>query len=235
MERTLAIILPDAVGVPHTQRTQVPSEEDDAPEGTMVEVEEVLNPDKGEYIKDLIRLRFTITDERRVRLSKAQARSFLGAGASEEETDFLSSGPVVVLALEGGDYEGMDAQEHFASSFSGRLRRSCDPKWTEPTRNACYGSASKYQAMADLEFFFSEAPDAVGADERMRLGQQRTLAMIKPDAVRAGKTEAIVAQIAAAGFFVLARQEQTLSKEQAEAFYAEHAERVSGTGARCGV
>ena len=226
MECTLAIILPDAVGVPHTHRTQVPSEEDDAPEGTMVEVEEVLNPDKAENVKDRVREDgFTIADERRVRLSKAQARSFLGAGASEEETDFLSSGPVVVMAL-----EKADAVESFASTFAGRLRRRCDPKWTSPSCNACYGSASKYQAMADLEFFFSEAPDAVGADERMRLGQQRTLAMIKPDAVRAGKTEAIVAQIAAAGFFVLARQEQTLSKEQAEAFYAEHAERVSGDG-----
>ena len=104
MERTLAIILPDAVGVPHTHRTQVPSEEDDAPEGTMVEVEEVLNPDKAENVKDRVREDgFTIADERRVRLSKAQARSFLGAGASEEETDFLSSGPVVVMALEKAD------------------------------------------------------------------------------------------------------------------------------------
>ena len=51
---------------------------------------------------------------------------------------------------------------------------------------------------------------------------QRTFSIVKPDAVRNGYTGAILAEIAKAGFQVVAIKKQTISKEQAKGFYAVH-------------
>ncbi len=52
-----------------------------------------------------------------------------------------------------------------------------------------------------------------------------TLAIIKPDAVRAGNTGKILAHLEAAGFVVRAARLVKLTTAQAEAFYAVHRER----------
>ncbi len=54
---------------------------------------------------------------------------------------------------------------------------------------------------------------------------QRTFSIIKPDAVRKGYTGAILAEIDKAGFQIVAIKKQSISKEQAEGFYAVHKER----------
>ena len=54
---------------------------------------------------------------------------------------------------------------------------------------------------------------------------ERTLCIIKPDAVRKNNVGAIVAMIQAAGFKVLGMQLTRISAEQAGAFYAVHKER----------
>ncbi len=54
---------------------------------------------------------------------------------------------------------------------------------------------------------------------------QRTFAIIKPDAVRAGSMGAILARTEAAGFRVLAARLIHLSKAEAEGFYHVHRER----------
>lgn len=54
---------------------------------------------------------------------------------------------------------------------------------------------------------------------------KRTFTMIKPDAVAAGHTGAILAQINKAGFRIVAMKLTRLSNEQASAFYAVHRER----------
>ncbi len=51
---------------------------------------------------------------------------------------------------------------------------------------------------------------------------QRTFSIIKPDAVRNGLTGAILAEIDRAGFRIVAIRKQTISKPQAEGFYAVH-------------
>ena len=53
----------------------------------------------------------------------------------------------------------------------------------------------------------------------------RTFTMIKPDAVEAGNTGNIIQMITDAGFSIKAMELTNLSKEQAEEFYAVHAER----------
>ena len=51
---------------------------------------------------------------------------------------------------------------------------------------------------------------------------QRTLSIIKPDAVRRNLIDAILARLEQQGFSIVAAKMVRLSKEQAEGFYAEH-------------
>lgn len=54
---------------------------------------------------------------------------------------------------------------------------------------------------------------------------ERTLAIIKPDAVTAGFSDAIIGHIQKNGFTIAEQKQVRLSKAQAEGFYAEHSER----------
>ena len=54
---------------------------------------------------------------------------------------------------------------------------------------------------------------------------QRTLSIIKPDAVRNGVAGAILAEIDKAGFRIVAIKKEFVSKRAAEGFYAVHRER----------
>jgi nucleoside-diphosphate kinase len=54
---------------------------------------------------------------------------------------------------------------------------------------------------------------------------ERTFAIIKPDAVGAGNTGAILALIEKTGFKIIGMKKIGLSQKQAEAFYAVHQER----------
>jgi nucleoside-diphosphate kinase len=54
---------------------------------------------------------------------------------------------------------------------------------------------------------------------------QRTFSIIKPDAVKAGHTAAILAEIAKAGFKIVAIKKIALTKDQAAGFYHVHSAR----------
>lgn len=54
---------------------------------------------------------------------------------------------------------------------------------------------------------------------------QQTLAIIKPDAVAAGRAGKVLAHLEGAGFAVRAARMVRLTREEAEAFYAVHRER----------
>ena len=54
---------------------------------------------------------------------------------------------------------------------------------------------------------------------------QRTFSIIKPDAVQKGYTGAILADLDEAGFRFVAIKQQSITKRQAEGFYAVHRER----------
>jgi nucleoside-diphosphate kinase len=57
------------------------------------------------------------------------------------------------------------------------------------------------------------------------MATERTLMMIKPDAVAAGSAGAILAHVEKAGFKIVGMKELHLSQKQAETFYAVHKER----------
>jgi nucleoside-diphosphate kinase len=52
---------------------------------------------------------------------------------------------------------------------------------------------------------------------------QRTFSIIKPDAVKSGYTGAILAEIDKGGFKIVSVRKQSISKKEAEGFYAVHA------------
>src|SRR3990170_6175716 len=54
---------------------------------------------------------------------------------------------------------------------------------------------------------------------------ETTFAIIKPDAVKAGHTGAIIARIEQAGFRIVGMRLQHLSRKEAEGFYAVHSAR----------
>ncbi len=54
---------------------------------------------------------------------------------------------------------------------------------------------------------------------------ERTLTIVKPDAVMAGKAGLIIAQLEACGFEIVAMKKVRLSAKQARCFYAVHRER----------
>ncbi len=54
---------------------------------------------------------------------------------------------------------------------------------------------------------------------------ERTFSIIKPDAVRKGYTGAILAEMEKAGFQICAIKKLSISKKQAEGFYAVHSAR----------
>jgi nucleoside-diphosphate kinase len=54
---------------------------------------------------------------------------------------------------------------------------------------------------------------------------ERTLSIVKPDAVKAGKAGAILSRLEKEGFRIVALQLRHLSREQAEGFYHVHRER----------
>ena len=54
---------------------------------------------------------------------------------------------------------------------------------------------------------------------------QRTFSIVKPDAVRNGHTAAILAEIEKAGFQIVSIKKQSISKPQAQGFYAVHSAR----------
>ena len=51
---------------------------------------------------------------------------------------------------------------------------------------------------------------------------ERTFSIIKPDAVRAGHTSAILAEIDKAGFRIVAIKKEFITRPEAEGFYAVH-------------
>lgn len=52
---------------------------------------------------------------------------------------------------------------------------------------------------------------------------ERTFAIIKPDAVKAGNTDKIIEMIKGNGFTIIAQREEQLSRDKAEKFYDIHA------------
>jgi len=106
----------------------------------------------------------------------------------------------VIASMTSGDLVALKLEKKDA------IRTWYNSRWR--THNGLHGSDSIRSAVRELAFF----------------PQQETLAIIKPDAIRANTNRAIKKRIAAEGFTFLESRTMRLSEEQAKILYAEHKE-----------
>jgi nucleoside-diphosphate kinase len=133
MERTLSIIKPDGVS-----RRLI-----------------------GEVIKRLEAENVRIAGMKMIRITKEQAKGFYkvheGKDFYESVTHFMSSGPCVVMVLEGEDviarYRRLMGATNYKEAKPGTIRREFA---TDIEKNVVHGSDSRETAAFEINYFFSE-------------------------------------------------------------------------------
>merc|ERR1719216_509153 len=158
---------------------------------------------------------FTILESEKVQLTKERAEAFYaehkGKGFYGELVEFMISGPIYALKL--GASNAIPKWRTLMGPTNFEVAKEEAPQSiralyaSSMTKNASHGSDSVSAAVRELDFYFP---------------QQQTLAMIKPDALAAGNAPAIMDRIVKEGFTILESEKVQLTKERAEAFYAEH-------------
>jgi nucleoside-diphosphate kinase len=132
LQRTLSIVKPDAVGKGAT----------------------------GDIIHTLEQNSFRIIGMKMLHINKPQAEGFYAVHAHrpffESLTDFMSSGPIVVMALEKenaiADYRKLMGATDPAKAEEGTIRK----KWAENIEhNAVHGSDAEDTARFELSYFFA--------------------------------------------------------------------------------
>ncbi len=132
LQRTLSIVKPDAVEKGAT----------------------------GDIIQTLQNDNFRIIGMRMLHISKAQAEGFYAVHVHrpffESLTDFMSSGPLVVMALVEenaiGDYRKLMGATDPAKAEEGTIRK----KWASSIeKNAVHGSDAEDTARFELSYFFA--------------------------------------------------------------------------------
>jgi nucleoside-diphosphate kinase len=115
----------------------------------------------GEVIKRLEAENLTIAAMKMIKMTKEQAKGFYrvheGKPFYENVTDFMSSGPCVVMILEGEDaikrYRKLMGATNYKEAEAGTIRREFA---TDIEKNVVHGSDSKETAMFEVNYFFSE-------------------------------------------------------------------------------
>ncbi len=133
LERTLAIIKPDAVASKHS----------------------------GKIIDMLEESGFSIVGMKKIRLSKEEAEKFYIVHKERpfynSLTTFMSEGPIIVMVLEKKnaieDYRKLMGVTNPEDAEEGTIRKRFG---TNIERNAVHGSDSKESANFEIPFFFSE-------------------------------------------------------------------------------
>jgi nucleoside-diphosphate kinase len=132
MDRTLSIIKPDAVA-----------------RGLI-----------GEIVKRLETNGFKIIAMKMLHMTKAQAEGFyavhLGKPFFESITDFMSSGPAVMMVLEGQDviarYRDLMGATNYKEAKEGTIRREFA---TDIEKNVVHGSDAPETAAFEISYFFN--------------------------------------------------------------------------------
>jgi nucleoside-diphosphate kinase len=133
MERTLSIIKPDGVS-----------------RGLI-----------GEIIKRLEKAKFRIIDIKMVKLSTEEAKDFYAVHKEkpffESLTNFMSSGPILVMVLEGKNiimnYRQLMGATNYKEAKPGTIRADFA---TDVEKNVVHGSDTPETAAAEIAYFFSK-------------------------------------------------------------------------------
>ncbi|XP_056145297.1 thioredoxin domain-containing protein 6 [Lampris incognitus] len=176
---------------------------------------DIARENREEILSQINKAGFTVALQREVMLSEEQARQFYSEHVEEDYFPALlknmTSGPVLALAL-----ARKGAVDHWRAILGptdvnkakegapGCLRAQFAVE-NEPI-NQLHGSANTEAAEREIDFFFPK---------------QRTLAVIKPDAMEKHQEE-ILEEIRGGGFSVMQLKETVLSRGMAEEFYKEH-------------
>jgi nucleoside-diphosphate kinase len=120
----------------------------------------------GEVIKRLEAAGLKIAAMKMIRMTKEQAKGFYrvheGKPFYESVTDFMSSGPCIVMVLEGEDaiarYRKLMGATDFRKAEEGTIRKAFA---TDIERNIVHGSDGVDTATFEIGYFFSEL-EAVG-------------------------------------------------------------------------
>jgi nucleoside-diphosphate kinase len=114
----------------------------------------------GEVIKRIEGLNITITAMKMLWMTKEQAKGFYavhkGKPFFESVTDFMSSGPCVVMVLEGEDvisrYRELMGATNLKDAADGTIRREFA---TDIEKNIVHGSDSQETAQFEIRYFFN--------------------------------------------------------------------------------
>lgn len=114
----------------------------------------------GEVIKRLEAEKIEITAMKMIKMSKDQAKGFYGVHKGkpffESVTDFMSSGPCVVMVLEGDDvistYRKLMGATNYEEAEEGTIRREFA---TNIEKNIVHGSDSQESAQFEINYFFN--------------------------------------------------------------------------------
>jgi nucleoside-diphosphate kinase len=114
----------------------------------------------GEVIRRIEDRDMTIAAMKLIRMTKEQAKGFYAVHAGkpffEGVTDFMSSGPCVVMVLEGDDvikrYRELMGATNFKDAKEGTIRREFA---TDIEKNVVHGSDSPETAQFEIRYFFN--------------------------------------------------------------------------------
>jgi len=114
----------------------------------------------GEVIKRLEAEGIEIMAMKMIKMSKDQAKGFYsvheGKPFFESVTDFMSSGPSVVMVLEGNDvikrYRKLMGATNYKEAEEGTIRREFA---TDIEKNIVHGSDSEENAQFEISYFFN--------------------------------------------------------------------------------
>jgi len=115
----------------------------------------------GEVIKRIEDLGLQVLAMKMIYMTKEQAKGFYkvheGKPFYESVTDFMSSGPCVVMALEGEDaikrYRDLMGATNYKEAEEGTIRREFA---TDIEKNVVHGSDSQETADFEMKYFFNE-------------------------------------------------------------------------------
>ena len=115
----------------------------------------------GEVVRRLDAADIKILAMKMIKMTKEQAKGFYevheGKPFYESVTDFMSSGPSVVMVLEGENvikkYRNLMGATNYKEAEEGTIRREFA---TDIEKNVVHGSDSEENAQFEIGFFFSE-------------------------------------------------------------------------------
>lgn len=115
----------------------------------------------GEVIKRIEMADLRIRAMKMIRMTKEQAKGFYkvheGKSFYESVTDFMSSGPCVLMVLEGEDaikrYRKLMGATNFKEAEEGTIRRDFA---TDIEKNIVHGSDAEETARFEINYFFNE-------------------------------------------------------------------------------